>query len=121
MNKYEAQHSYWSKFGLTAYNELTIPESQRGNYPYLTYQTVNGSLDGRMTASASVYYRSTSWKEITDKITEMTPKINDEVKVDGGRMLVRKPAQNFAQQMSDPDPAVRRMVLTVEVEFLTGT
>lgn len=119
MNKYEAQQKYWSGFGIPAYNELTVPEQMRDKYPYLTYQKVNGSLDGPLTASASLYYRSTSWKEIDDKITEMEPSINDEIKIEGGYMKVRKPAANFAQQMSDPDPLVRRYLITVEVEFLT--
>ena len=119
-NKYEAQQAYWSKFGIPAYNELTVPEELRGRYPYLTYQAVDGSLDGQLTASAALYYRSMSWEGITNKVTEMKPLINDLVPVQGGYMKVRKPAANFAQQGNDPDPAVRKMVLTVEVEFLTN-
>lgn len=118
-NIYEAQQAYWSKFGIPAYNELTVPEELRGRYPYLTYQAVEGSLDGQLTASAALYYRSMSWEGITNKVTEMKPLINDMVPVQGGYMKVRKPAAHFAQQGTDPDPAVRKMVLTVEVEFLT--
>lgn len=121
MNKYEAQQKYWSKFGIPAYNELTVPEEERDHYPYITYQKVNGSLGGQITQSANLYYRSTSWREIDRKITEMEPRVNDEIKIDGGYMKVRKPDANFAQQMSDTDPAVRRYTLTVEVEFLTRT
>ena len=83
-NKYEAQQAYWSKFGIPAYNELTVPEELRGRYPYLTYQAVNGSLDGQVTASAALYYRSMSWEGITNKVTEMEPLINDMVPVKGG-------------------------------------
>lgn len=119
MNKYEAQQDYWSSFGIPAYNELTVPEEERDHYPYITYQKVNGSLDGPVTASANIYYRSTSWKAIDEKITEMEPLINRQIKIDGGFMKVRKPSANFAQEMSDPDPAVRRYKLAVEVEFLT--
>lgn len=119
MNKYEAQQAYWSRFGIPAYNELTVPETERDRYPYITYQKVNGSLDGQVTASANIYYRSTSWREIDEKITEMEPLINHQIEIEGGYLKVRKPEANFAQQMSDPDPAVRRYTLTVEVEFLT--
>ena len=127
MNKYQAQHNYWSGFGIPAYNELTVPENipdGKGGMvplepPYLTYQAVEGSLDGPVTASAALYYRSTSWSAITNKVTEMAPQINKQIKIDGGYLKIRKPAANFAQQASDPDPAIRRINLMVEVEFLT--
>lgn len=121
MNKYEAQQAYWSRFGIPAYNELTVPETERDHYPYITYEKVNGSLGGQITASASIFYRSMSWRDIDKKITEMEPLVNHQIKIDGGYMKVRKPEANFAQQMSDADQAVRRYKLTVEVEFISRT
>lgn len=120
MDKYQAQQTYWAGFGLKAYNELTVPEEERDKYPYLTYQLVEGTIDGPVTASASLYYKGTSWAPVLQKAEAMSPEINKQIKITGGYMKVRRPAAHFAQQASDPDPMVRRILLTVEIEFLTG-
>lgn len=117
MNKWEVQQAYWASFGIPAYNELTVREDAQ--MPYITYQLVNGEIDGVVNASASLYYRGTSWTQICRKVTEMEPLIDRQMPVDGGAMKVRKPESNFAQPMNEPsDNKVRRMVLTVEIEFL---
>ena len=119
MNKWQAQQAYWSSFGLPAYDEKTVPEDAK--MPYITYQKVTGKLDGILNASGSVYYRGTSWGAICEKVTAME-KIGDrQIPIEGGVMKVRVPVQNFAQPMDEPsDKKVRRMVLTVEIEFITG-
>lgn len=118
MNKWEVQQAYWSSFGLVAYNEETVPEN--AVLPYITYQPASGSLNGQVTVSGSLWYRGTSWAPIMQKTTEMEPMIDRQLKVDGGYVKFRKPVSNFAQPMSDPnDDRIRRMVLSVEVEFLT--
>ena len=117
MNKWDAQQAYWSSFGLPAFNELTVRDDAQ--MPYITYQFVNGEIDGVVNASASLYYRGTSWGPICSKVMEMEPIVDRQVPIDGGVMKVRKPERNFAQPMNEPsDNKVRRMVLTVEIEFL---
>lgn len=123
MDKWKAQDTYWNSFGMQAYNELTVPESAKqiidqGGY-LLTYQAVSGSLNGPMTVSASLYHRSNSWASIMQRTTEMERIIDRQIPIDGGAVKFRKPVTNFAQPMSDAtDPQVRRILLTVEVEFL---
>lgn len=119
MNKWNSQYAYWSSFGIPAYNEQTVPED--AVMPYLTYQSVIGSLNGRMTVSGSLYYRGTSWAPIMQKVMEMEPFIDRQIPIDGGAVLIRKPVANFAQPMDVPgDSRVRRILLTVEVEFLSA-
>lgn len=119
MDKWQAQDTYWNSFGLPAYNELTVRED--AVMPYITYQAVTGSLTGVMTVSGNLYYRGNSWAPIMQKATAMEPLIDREIKIDGGYVKFRKPVANFAQPMSDAnDKQVRRILLTVEVEFLSA-
>ena len=129
MNKYEAQHAYWNSFGLMAFNEQTVPDlvpDGKGGMielttPYMTYEPVDGSLDGVMTASASLWYRGNSWADICKKTGDIEAVCNRQVKIDGGYMKVRKPQENFAQPLGDPnDDQIRRMVLHVQIEFIVG-
>lgn len=128
MNKYEAQNNYWNSFGLMAFNEETVPDLVPKNgelvpleMPYITYEPVDGSLDGVMQQSASLWYRGNSWVEIINKTGEIEAACNRQVKINGGYMKVRKPQENFAQPMGDPnDKQIRRMVIHVLVEFIVG-
>lgn len=118
MDKFQAQQSYWSSFGYKAYNELTVPEDAK--LPYLTYQLVDGSLDGALTASGSLFMRGTSWSPICKAVDDMEKLVDRQIPIKGGAMKVRKPIANFAQPLNDPsDTMIRRMVLSVEIEFIT--
>lgn len=118
MDKWQAQQAFWESFGLTAYDENTVPDD--AVMPYITYQAVVGSLDGVMVVSASLWYRGNSWAAISQKATEMESSVNQQIKIDGGYLKIRKPISNFAQRMDEPnDRLVRRMRLQLEMEFLT--
>lgn len=119
MDKWQAQQAYWGGFGLEAYNELTVPDD--AVMPYITYSPVNGSLNGTTVARGSLWYKGRSWATICQKTSIIEQLADREIKIDGGAVKFRKPTSNFAQPMSDPnDENVRRMVLSVEVEFLSN-
>lgn len=119
LNKWSAQKVYWSSFGFPAYQELTVPDDAK--MPYLTYQAVNGQMGGTMNASANLYYKGTSWAKIMEEVEQMEKFIDRQVFIDGGIMKVRKPLSHFAQPVSESaDTKVRRMLLTVEIEFLSA-
>lgn len=117
LDKWSVQKVYWSSFGLPAYEENTVPDD--AVMPYLTYQAVNGQLGGVPNASANLYYKGTSWAKIMQEVDHMEKFIDRQMFFDGGIMKVRKPLQNFAQPMPEAVKNVRRMLLTVEVEFLS--
>ena len=118
IDKWQAQQAFWSSFGFKAYNELTVPEDAQ--LPYITYQLVDGSLDGNLTASGSLYMRGTTWTKICQTVSDMEKVVDRQIPIVGGVMKVRKPIANFAQPLNDPsDTMIRRMVLMVEIEFLT--
>lgn len=118
LTKFTAQKVYWSSFGLPAYEEHTVPDDAK--YPYLTYQAVNGQLGGVLNASGNLYYKGTSWAKIMQEVEQMEKAIDRQIFIDGGIMKVRKPLSNFAQPMPENDSKVRRMLLTVEIEFLSA-
>ncbi len=124
MDKWQAQQQFWEGFGLTAYDERTVPDGAK--MPYITYEAVGGDLGAQTTISASLWYRSNSWAEISKKADQIARQIaladKPATKIDNGFMKVRLPdGMPFAQRMDEPnDKQVRRIVLTVEIEFLTA-
>lgn len=117
MDKWQAIHSLWSSFGLTAYDENTVPES--ATLPFITYAASVADFDEIVSLTASIWYRSNSWTEISQKAEEISDYIGGGhgVSYDGGRLWITK-ATPFAQRMDEPsDPEIRRIVLQVTGEF----
>lgn len=124
MDKWQAQQEFWSSFGLTAYDELTVPDDAA--MPYLTYEAVSGNLGAKTTVSASLWYRSNSWREISQKSEYIAGSIYEDprpaIQIDGGYMMVRLPDGTMhSDRMEEPnDKQVRRIRFVVEIEFLTA-
>ena len=123
MDKAQAIHWFWSRFGLPAYDENTVDDD--AEMPYITYSVVTGDIEDVVLLSASIWYRSTSWAEITHKANEISHYLTNmsppAVKIDGGRAYFTK-GLPFAQRMSDEnDEFVRRIYLQVDAEFLTNS
>lgn len=121
MTKGQAIQKFWESFKIPAYDETSVPDD--APFPYITYQVHTSSLDGLCVTNASIWYRSYSWKEISEKTEEISKAIAQmnppSVKIDGGRLYITKGVP-FAQRMGDTnDDAIRRMLLNVNYEFLT--
>ena len=119
MDKASAIQNFWSLFGLPAYEETTVPDKLK--MPYITYEMASDSFDGGdITLSANLWYRSTSWKDISQKADEISKKIGlggYSLKTDTGYVWIKRRSP-FAQRMSESDdPDVRRMYLSVSVEY----
>lgn len=135
MDKWQAQQEFWSSFGLPAYDELTVPDEVwdetlkkmvKVRMPYLTHEAVSGNLGAQTTVSASLWYRSNSWAEISQKADQIARQIYEDprpaIPVDGGFMKIRLPNGTMhSDRMEEPnDRQVRRIRFTVEIEFLTA-
>ena len=121
MDRWQAQQNFWSSFGIPAYDARTV--DYNAEMPYITYDAISSNIGLAKDVNASLWYRTTSWEDISKKAIEIAKKI-DEMRpsweIDDGRIKFRVPeVSNFAQRASDPDPNIRKMILTVEVEFLT--
>lgn len=123
MDKYQALQSFWSSYGLPAYDESTVPDSDdRPTMPYITYNAVTSNLGTPVAMSASLWDYGTSWSRITTKMTEIQSDIGR-----GGRIVICdegaiwiKQGTPFAQRMSDSNDMIRRIVMNIEAEFLTA-
>lgn len=120
MTKAAAIYQFWNSFGLTAYEENTVPTD--ADFPYITYQLVTDSFDREIPATASLWYRSESWTAINAKMEEISANIGlggKIIKCDGGRIWIKR-GQPFAQSMGDDsDDLIKRKYINITVEYLT--
>jgi len=118
MDKAQALNSFWNSFGLSAYDENTVPKNAQ--MPYITYNVSTGRMDDLILLSASLWYHETSWKNIQKKAEEIAKAICNSkiIKIDGGYLYISQ-GSPFSQRMSDENPDIRRIYLNLTVEFFT--
>ena len=121
MTKAAAIYQFWSGFGLTAYEENSVPDEAQ--FPYIAYQLVTDSFDHEAPVTASLWYRSESWTAINAKTEEISQKISRGGKViacDGGAIWLKR-GQPFSQNMGDEsDDLIKRKYLNITAEFMTA-
>lgn len=121
MTKAAAIYQFWSGFGLTAYEENTVPTDAA--FPYVTYQLVTDSFDREVAATASLWYRSESWTSINAKTEEISRYIGRGgrlIDCDGGFIWLKR-GSPFSQNMGDEsDDLIRRKYINVTVEYMTA-
>lgn len=117
MNKAQAINSFWSGFGIPAYDENTVPIG--AELPYITYEYIDSDDTAYMTAS--LWFGGMSWAEITEK-TDFIGAVLANGGVmkhyDGGCAWIRK-GTPFAQRMaSDSGDHIRRVTLNISVDYI---
>ena len=121
MTKAAAIYQFWNSFGLTAYEENSVPDD--ATFPYITYQLVTDGFDREVAATASLWYRSESWSAINAKTEEISQKISRGGKIihcDGGAIWLKR-GQPFAQNMGDEsDNLIRRKYLNITQKYITS-
>ena len=121
MTKAAAIYQFWNSFGLTAYEENTVPTNAA--FPYITYQLVTDSFDSEIPLTASLWYRSESWTAINAKTDEISQEISRGGKIiscDGGAIWLKR-GQPFAQNMGDKsDNLIRRKYLNLTQKYITS-
>lgn len=123
MDKYQAFQSFWSSFGIDAYDENTVPTGDdRPDLPYITYNIAESDIYRPVYLHASIWYYGTSWSAITAKLAEVSSAIGlggKMLPIDGGALWIKK-GFPFAQRMADENDMVRRIYLNIEAEFITA-
>lgn len=124
MTKEATIQKFWSSFGLTAYEEISVPKGdEKPEFPYLTYQLVVDSFDNEVPMTASLWDNSTSWAYLTVKSNEIAQTIGRGgifLNCDGGKIWIKKGVP-FIQNMSDPsDTNIKRKLINITVEYLTN-
>ena len=110
MDKAQALYTFWSSFGLLAYDQYTVPDS--ANMPYITYETQTGSFDDTpKQLTASLWYRSSSWAGIEamkEAIYTHIGRGGVQIPYTNGTIWIKR-GDNFAQRMNDDtDDMIRR-------------
>ena len=120
MDKSQALNEFWNSFGIPAYDQYTVPD----NTPihYITYENAEDNIGNDVPMTASVWYRESRWDNISRKVEEIASKIGYSYyikAIDGGYMVIKR-GSVFAQRMNDPDDdGVRRILVSIIVEYLT--
>ena len=121
MTNAAAIYQFLNSFGLTAYEENTVPSD--ATFPYITYQLVTDSFDREIPLTASLWYRGESWTAINAKTEEISQKISRGGKIvpcDGGAIWLKR-GQPFAQNMGDEsDDLIKRKYINITAEFMTA-
>ena len=107
MDAEQAIHSFWSSFGLTAYDENSVPDNAA--MPYIT--SVN--------LSASVWYHSTSWAAPTAKAHEIGNYISMggiTLPTDNGIVWIKR-GSPFYQRLGDDDKNIKRVYINIQAEY----
>lgn len=119
-DKAQAIHTFWSSFGLTAYDENSVPDGAA--LPYITYSVKTGAIGNMVNLTGSLWYRSTSWATISKKADAIAAAIGYGFKLyelDSGFLFITK-GTPFSQRGSDEDPSIRRIYINLNAEFLTA-
>lgn len=120
MDKWQAQHDFWNRFGVPAYEEHNVPDD--ASFPRITYEAATGVFESLVSITASIWTRSTSWATadaLADSI-ERYIKTMGCPEIKNGRYRVYIGDTTFAQKMDDPaDDQIKRILLNVTFEFMT--
>lgn len=119
MDRWQAQYSFWSSFGIPAYEENSVPA--QAAFPYITYEASASGFDENDYVSASIWTRSTSWKQadtLADTI-EAAIEYGGKILLYNRGMIWVTAGEPFSQNMGDPnDSEVKRKLLSVTLHFV---
>lgn len=119
MDKAQALYNFWAGFSLPAYDENRVPEDAA--FPRITYETNTDSFGAEIPLAASLWYKSTSWAEITQKAAEISRYIGmggKIINIDGGALWIKR-GSPFAQRTSGENDSIRKIALNISAEFFT--
>lgn len=121
MDAEQAINTFWSSFGLEAYDENSVPDD--ASLPYITYSVSFDSFDNDFTLTASLWGRSSVWTGLTSLVHAIGDDITDGGKLlptDNGAIWLRK-GSPFYQRMGDEDKSIKRIYINVYAEYIYGS
>lgn len=118
MDAEQAIQAFWSSFGLSAYDENSVPDG--ASLPYITYSLSYDSFDNNVTMAASIWYRSSSWATPTYKAQEVVETIKAGgviLKTDRGGIWI-KPGNPIYQRINNDDTSIKRIYINITAEYI---
>lgn len=125
MDKWQTLQAFWESFELPAYDEqTTFTEGDEPSFPHITYEGTTGIFEQNLSLNASLWYKSSSWTEISKKADQILQYIVTNspltISMDNGYFWIKIPENTpFAQRIDSGDDKVKRIALTIEAEFIT--
>lgn len=128
MNKAQALHKFWSSFDIPAIDEISaydlndVQVLSLGN-TYITYEVATDEIDYKVTLSASIWDRSTSWERISQKAEEISAAISYGgivVPYDGGAIWITKSSPFAQRTVVEENYDFRRITLNINAEYLSA-
>lgn len=126
MDKIQALHSFWSSFGISAYDETSVPDEMsftnpdnKTRSPYITYEVSIGEFGEEVVSSASVWYYGAKWNDIDAKIKQIEERFKNGgviVRYDEGTIWIKKSAP-FLHRVGDTNDMVRRYLVNTIIEY----
>lgn len=116
MDKWQAIQSFWEGFDIPAYDQNSVPDDAVA--PYITYEAKTADFENALPLSGSIWYRSSSWRDISKKADQIADSLKKIIKIDGGYLFITR-GSPFAQRLNDPDDTVKRVYINLMVEFYT--
>lgn len=126
MDKFEAQQAFWSSFGVTAFEENSVPDKptlkELGISDYITYQKVNGVFGAVSMIAPNIWTRSATWDRadaLQLAIQRRLENGGEQIFYDGGMIWATpEDGTSFAQGLGDPnDDMIKRYRLAVVLQF----
>lgn len=121
LDKDQALQSFWSRFGLKAYDETTVPDDamEKNGGAYITYNSASSDLDDPIPLYGNLWYLDKSWANISRKADQIERYIGLGgvlVPYDGGQIWIKRGVP-FRQRMADDNSNIRRIYINLMVEF----
>lgn len=119
-SKEQVWSQFWDSFSIPSYDESTVPDD--ATFPRITHNLVLDSFGYPVLMTASVWYYSTSWEAISQKVQEIADRIGyggTILPYDGGYLWLKR-GRPFAQRMVDENDAVRRVYMNFEADWLSA-
>lgn len=121
-----ALQSFWSSFGWAAYDEQTVfPDGAQPAFPHITYEAGDGDFGHETFLVAHLWDRSTDWQRLKQKAAEIKAYLKDggvKINVEDGQLWFKLvDTMTFSQpiESGSDDPAVKRILINLTVEYLT--
>ncbi len=127
MTKSERFYSFFSSFGIPAYEENSVPADADGiknGEPYLTYEFTEDTFDGDdININAQLFDKDSSWlflDSLTSSISDYIGRQGKVLPVDNGYILVMRGTPFAQNRKESADGTVKCKVLTFIVRFYTS-
>ena len=119
MDAEQAIHSFWSSFGLTAYDENSVPDT--AELPYITYSLSYDTFGNQVSMSASIWDRSSSWIYLTNKAKEISQAISyGGIVLDTNEGYIKIYRNSpFYNRMSEGETQIKRILISIQAEYFT--